>query len=348
MRLSDFDYSLPSELIAQHPAAVREASRLMHLDPRSGQISIGQFRDIADYFDAGDLLVINDTRVRSARLLGHKQTGGQVELLLLRRLAGDAEDWLCLRRSSRPLRTGMLLSFAGGLSAQVLEGETEQQILVRFHVDGDFEKLLEQVGHLPLPPYIRRADTPDDRERYQTVFARHTGALAAPTAGLHFTEEIFARLKRKGVDVASLTLHVGLGTFLPVRVDNIREHRMHKETYQIPAATAQAVNAAKREGRRVIALGTTAARTLETAVSAGGELNADCGESDIFIYPGFRFRMVDGLVTNFHLPKSTLLMLVSALAGRDLVLEAYQRAIEAGFRFFSYGDCMLVLASTDG
>jgi S-adenosylmethionine:tRNA ribosyltransferase-isomerase len=348
MRLSDFDYSLPPELIAQHPAAAREASRLMHLDPRSGKIATGRFRDIADYFAAGDLLVINDTRVRPSRLLGHKSSGGQVELLLLRRQAGAAEDWWCLRRSSRPLRPGMLLHFGGELSAQVLEGEAEQQILVRFSAGEDFEALLEQVGHLPLPPYIRRADTSADRERYQTVFARHTGALAAPTAGLHFTEEIFARLRSKGVEIASLTLHVGLGTFLPVRVDDIREHRMHQETYQIPAATAQAVNEAKREGRRVVALGTTAARTLETAVGAGGELRAGSGESDIFIYPGFRFRMVDGLVTNFHLPKSTLLMLVSALAGRDLVLEAYGQAIDAGFRFFSYGDCMLVLASTDG
>ncbi|NCP78672.1 MAG: tRNA preQ1(34) S-adenosylmethionine ribosyltransferase-isomerase QueA [Desulfuromonadales bacterium] len=347
MRLSDFDYLLPPELIAQHPAATREASRLMHVDSRLAKISTGRFRDIADYFSAGDLLVINDTRVRPARLLGHKESGGQVELLLLRRLAGIAEDWFCLRRSSRPLRVGGRLNFPGGLTAQVLEGEAQEHIRVRFNYEGDFEALLDQVGHLPLPPYIRRADTLADRERYQTVFARHPGALAAPTAGLHFTEEIFAQLRGQGVEIVSLTLHVGLGTFLPVRVDTIREHRMHAETYDIPPGTAQAVNRAKAEGRRVIALGTTAARTLETAVNDQGHLMADCGESEIFIYPGFRFRMLDGLVTNFHLPKSTLLMLVSALAGRELILKAYRRAIDMGFRFFSYGDCMLILPSAD-
>lgn len=343
MQLDDYDFTLPEELIAQHPTEQRDASRLMRLDRRQQGITVGPFRQIADAFKAGDLLVVNDTRVRPARLLGRKLSGGQVELLLLRRLPGLEEDWLCLGRSSRPLKPGTELLFDRGLQAEVMAGGSEQQRVVRFAPCNDFEALIEEIGHLPLPPYIRRADTEVDRERYQTVFAKNVGAVAAPTAGLHFTESVLADLRGKGVEIAPLTLHVGIGTFLPVRVENVREHRMHAEYYSVPDATAVAVNKARDGGRRVIALGTTAARALESAVAEDGSLRAGANESDIFIYPGYGFRMVDGLVTNFHLPKSTLLMLVSALAGREFILEAYRRAIVERFRFFSYGDCMLIL-----
>ncbi len=343
MQLTDFDYTLPDALIAQHPAESRDASRLMCLERQAQKISCGLFPEIVDSFVAGDLLVVNDTRVRPARLLGMKETGGQVELLLLRRLPGETEDWTCLSRSSRPLRAGTALEFARGLRADILPGGEGQQKVVRFRSDADFETLLEEIGHLPLPPYIRREDYRADRERYQTVFARNIGAVAAPTAGLHFTATLLQQLRDKGVEIVPLTLHVGIGTFLPVRVDDIREHRMHGELFDVPEETAAAVNLARQQGRRVIALGTTAARTLETAVDDQGRLIAGSGESEIFIFPGFRFQIVDGLVTNFHLPKSTLLMLVSALAGRDFVLEAYRRAIAERFRFFSYGDCMLII-----
>jgi len=343
MLLENFDYRLPEELIAQHPAAARDASRLMRVEPQAGKITSCRFPDIIDAFVAGDLLVLNDTRVRPARLLGTKESGGQVELLLLRRLAGEAEDWCCLGRSSRPLRPGTQIEFARGVRAEILPGGEGQQKIARFRCPGDFEALVEEIGHLPLPPYVRREESLVDRERYQTVFARNTGAVAAPTAGLHFTEPLLQQLTDKGIEIVSLTLHVGIGTFLPVRVENIREHRMHAEVYEVPESTAAAVNRARRQGRRVIALGTTAARTLETAVDGKGELQSGRGESEIFIFPGYKFRLVDGLVTNFHLPKSTLLMLVSALAGREFILEAYRQAIAERFRFFSYGDCMLIL-----
>lgn len=343
MQLENFDYVLPEELIAQRPAATRDASRLMRLDPHTGKIFSGCFPDIIDSFVAGDVLVLNDTRVRPARLLGTKESGGQVELLLLQRLAGEAEDWCCLGRSSRPLRAGTQIEFSRGVRAEILPGGEGQQKIARFNHADDFEALVEEIGHLPLPPYVRREDDALDRERYQTVFARNTGAVAAPTAGLHFTELLLQQLRDKGVQVVSLTLHVGIGTFLPVRVDDIREHRMHSEVYEVPEATAAAVNLAKRQGRRVIALGTTSARTLETAVDENGQLQSGRDASEIFIFPGYQFQVVDGLVTNFHLPKSTLLMLVSALAGREFILKAYRQAIAERFRFFSYGDCMLIL-----
>jgi len=343
MQLDEFDYTLPEELIAQYPAERRDASHLMCLDRRTQDITIQPFTEICDAFSSGDVLVINDTRVRPARLFGVKDSGGQVELLLLRRLAGEPEDWSCLGRSSRPLRSGTRLSFDKGLNATVMATGTGSEPVVRFDWDGDFEALVEEIGHLPLPPYIKREDQLDDRERYQTVFARSVGAVAAPTAGLHFTEEILQRLCDKGVEVVSLTLHVGIGTFQPVRVHNLKLHKMHAEQYQVPSATALAVNKAKAEGRRVIALGTTAARTLETAVDSAGRLVASEAESEIFIYPGFDFKIIDGLVTNFHLPKSTLLMLVSAFAGQEYMFSAYRKAIEERFRFFSYGDCMLIL-----
>ncbi|PLX86422.1 MAG: tRNA preQ1(34) S-adenosylmethionine ribosyltransferase-isomerase QueA [Desulfuromonas sp.] len=342
MKLDDFDFELPEELIAQYPTERRDGSRLMRLDRLTGAIETGAFSSIVEAFSAGDVLVINDTRVIPARLLGHKESGGQVEVFLVRRIAGADEDWLCMTRSSRPLRTGMRLFLGDGLTAEVLDGGEPPHKRIRFTCDGSFFAQVEKVGHLPLPPYIDRPDDVSDRERYQTVFAANEGAVAAPTAGLHFTHEILQQLQDRGVIICPLTLHVGLGTFLPVRVEDVTTHKMHAEIFAVPAATALAVNQAKAEGRRIIALGTTAARALESAVDGRGLLQPGDDESEIFIYPGYRFRLVDALITNFHLPKSTLLMLVSALAGRESILNAYQRAVDERFRFFSYGDCMMI------
>lgn len=342
MRLDDFAFDLPEELIAQEPAPQREASRLLVLDRARREIRQDDFRAIGAYFRPGDLLVANDTRVIPARLLGHKSSGGRIEVFLVRREPGAAEIWSCLSRSSKPPREGTVVAFGDSGRAEFLGGGDESLRRVRFEVDGPFASWLEQHGEMPLPPYIRRAAGAHDRERYQTVFARHAGALAAPTAGLHFTPEILGDLQAQGVELHTLTLHVGLGTFLPVRVDDPREHRMHRESYLVPEATAAAINRARAEGRRVIALGTTSTRALEAAAE-DGQVAAGAGETDIFIYPGYRFRVVSGLVTNFHLPHSTLLMLVAAFAGRDFVLEGYRQAVAAGYRFFSYGDCMLVV-----
>jgi S-adenosylmethionine:tRNA ribosyltransferase-isomerase len=343
MHLDEFDFALPDNLIAQYPSAVRDGSRLMVLNRGERRIDISVFGDILDHFVPGDLLVLNDTRVIPARLLGEKESGGKIEVFLVRRLASTDEDWACLTRCSKPPRPGSRLLLGGEIEATILPGGEAPYRHIRFSSQGDFTAALERVGRIPLPPYIRREDDLVDRERYQTVFAKANGAVAAPTAGLHFTERILDELRRREVDIRSLTLHVGLGTFLPVRTENILEHRMHSEAFFIPEATADAVNRAKREGRRVFALGTTTTRTLEYAVDADGRLQAGDGESDLFIYPGFRFRIVDGLITNFHLPKSTLLMLVSAFAGRDFILDAYNFAVRERFRFFSYGDCMLIL-----
>ncbi|MDT8421178.1 MAG: tRNA preQ1(34) S-adenosylmethionine ribosyltransferase-isomerase QueA [Desulfuromonadales bacterium] len=344
MQLEDFDFLLPEELIAQHPTERRDGSRLMLVDRQRGDIRTAAFPSVVEAFREGDLLVINDTRVIPARLLGRKDSGGKVEIFLVRRLADAAgEDWLCMTRSSRSLKVGTQLQLGEGLTAEVLDGAEPPQRKVRFFCAGPFLDTVERVGHLPLPPYIARPDSAEDRQRYQTVFARNDGALAAPTAGLHFTEDILQQLRDKGVEILPLTLHVGLGTFLPVRVEDIRQHKMHAEIYSVPAETAAAVNRAKAEGRRIVALGTTAARALESAVDEQGCLQAGEDESEIFIYPGYRFKLVDALLTNFHLPKSTLLMLVSAFAGREFILQAYQRAVAERFRFFSYGDCMLIV-----
>ncbi|WP_303721279.1 tRNA preQ1(34) S-adenosylmethionine ribosyltransferase-isomerase QueA [Malonomonas rubra] len=344
MQLNDFDFALPEELIAQQPAARRDTSRLMSLERETKRVSCGNFSDLPNFFCSGDLLVLNDTQVIPARLLGQKQTGGKVEIFLVRRdmQTEAAEEWFCLTKSSRAPKPGTLVELEAGLQGEILEEVESPYRRVRFHCDGNFMQLVEKIGHLPLPPYIKREDSQDDRSRYQTVFAREKGAVAAPTAGLHFTEEILQRLRNIGVEICSLTLHVGLGTFLPVRVEDVSQHKMHSEIYHVPQATADAVNRARREGRRIFALGTTSARTLETAVTKDGRLQAGRGESDIFIYPGYRFKLVDALITNFHLPKSTLLMLVSAFGGREFILSAYRRAVEERFRFFSYGDCMLI------
>lgn len=344
MQLDDFDFFLPEELIAQTPVARRDASRLMSLDRRRGSIETGPFRAIPDYFRPGDVLVLNDTKVIPARLLGHKSTGGKVEVFLVRRLQrqDDGEEWLCLTKSSRSLKNGTNVIFARDFQGEILDRENDSYRRVRFHGGEDLMSLVEKYGHLPLPPYIKREATAEDRFRYQTVYARAEGAVAAPTAGLHFTSDLLDRLRTDGVEIHFLTLHVGLGTFLPVRVDDIRQHRMHSERYSVSTVTAAAVNLARAQGRRIIACGTTSARTLETAATDQGELSPGDGESQIFIYPGYRFKLVDALVTNFHLPKSTLLMLVSAFAGREFILAAYNRAVKERFRFFSYGDCMLI------
>ncbi len=342
LTIHDFHFDLPPELIAQNPTTERDASRLMVLDRSREQVDCRNFSDILECFLPGDLLVMNDTKVIPARLLGHKESGGKVEVLLVRRMGEEAEVWSCLIKASKSPKAGTRLLFDCDVEAVVEEGGVDGQRLVRFDAAGNFLDVVEQIGHIPLPPYIQRQDGQEDRERYQTVFARHAGAVAAPTAGLHFTESILEQLQAKGVELAQVTLHVGLGTFLPMRVEKLDQHRMHEEEYLVPEETARAIRKAKAEGRRVIALGTTTTRTLEHALDAKGQVVAGCGFSDLFIYPPHEFKVIDGLVTNFHLPESTLLMLVSAFAGREFVLSAYQRAIEERFRFFSYGDCMFI------
>jgi S-adenosylmethionine:tRNA ribosyltransferase-isomerase len=336
VRLSDFVYNLPPELIAQHPAAERTASRLLHLDGRSGAIADLMFPDIATLLDAGDVLVVNDTRVIKARLQGHKDTGGEVEVLIERVL--DAGRALAQVRASKPLKTGRRL-LLGDVEVEVLDRHGDFFEL-RF-VGEEVLRVLEAHGEVPLPPYITHPAQPEDEARYQTVYARFPGAVAAPTAGLHFDDALLAKLRARGVEVASLTLHVGAGTFQPVRVDDPSKHVMHSEWYGIPQATVEAIAGARARKGRVIAVGTTALRALESA-AAGGELRAGSGETRLFIAPGYRFRVVERLVTNFHLPKSTLLMLVSAFAGVENIRRAYAHAIAGRYRFFSYGDAMLL------
>lgn len=343
MRLSSFDFELPPELIAQTPLAERAASRLMVVRRVTGAVEHHRFADLPGLLSAGDLLVRNETRVIPARLRGRKASGGRIELLLVERLPGEGETWRCMARSAKPARPGGRLFFAGGVEGEVVADLGDGWRTVRFTCGGGLLEQLESVGEMPLPPYIQRPPAAEDRERYQTVYAREPGAVAAPTAGLHFTEETFADLQARGIAVHGLTLHVGPGTFQPVRVDSLDDHRMHGERFSIPAATAAAVNAARAQGRRVVAVGTTSTRALESAADEDGSLRALSGETYLFIRPGYRFRVTDALVTNFHLPKSTLLVLVSAFAGRELILEAYRQAVAERYRFFSYGDCMLIV-----
>ncbi len=342
MLLSDFDFLLPQELIAQQPLDQRTASRLLLLNRSKRNVVHAQFSRLPQLLREGDLLVRNETRVLPARLLGRKESGGQLELLLVRQVDPLQNVWRCMTRSSKPVRVGSILEFPEEMRGEVLQAEDDGRRLVRFTCPGDFYTVLENVGHMPLPPYIRREDHARDKDRYQTVFARNPGAVAAPTAGLHFSAETFTALAERNIDVCGITLHVGPGTFLPVRSEQLDEHRMHAEVYEIPQTTAACINTARASGRRIVALGTTVTRTLEYAVDQDGQLQAGHGETDLFIMPGFRFRMVDALITNFHLPKSTLLVLVSAFAGRDIVLDAYREAVDHGYRFFSYGDCMLI------
>ena len=343
MNLSDFDYHLPEQLIAQQPAQSRDGSRLLVYNRGTGRIEDRLFPDVCDFLNPGDLLVFNDTKVIPARLLGQKSTGGRVELLLVRCISEDGRRWQAMSRSSKPIRPGTLLQFGQGLEAEVLTAASEMLCDVKLLCEENAFDVLERIGHIPLPPYIQRSDDLRDRERYQTVFARHPGSVAAPTAGLHFTREILDRLAERDVECADLTLHVGPGTFLPVRSEDISRHRMHREAFEISSALAEKVNRAKEEGRRVIAVGTTTTRALESAVDTSGKLSSGRSETEIFIRPGYTFRVVDALITNFHLPRSTLLMLVSAFAGREKMLDVYRHAVARNYRFFSYGDCMLIV-----
>ncbi len=340
MKVSDFDYELPQELIAQDPLPTRSDSRLMVLGRADGRVEHRQFTDILDYLAPGDCLVLNNTRVIPARLYGVKEdTGAQVEVLLLKRRENDV--WEALVRPGKKLRPGARVRFGDGLlTGEIVEVVEEGNRLVRFHYEGIFEELLDRLGQMPLPPYITHELR--DKNRYQTVYARHDGSAAAPTAGLHFTEELLGKVRKKGVQIAEVTLHVGLGTFRPVKAEQVLDHHMHSEFYQVSAEAAETINRAKREGRRVISVGTTSTRTLESAADENGFLCEKSGWTDIFIYPGYQFRVIDGLITNFHLPQSTLIMLVSAFAGREQVLNAYREAVRERYRFFSFGDAMYI------
>lgn len=354
MSPGDFDYHLPKELIAQYPLRERDASRLLVLSRSDGSIEHTVFTHLDDYLTPGDLLVLNDTRVMAARLLGSKETGGAVELLLLKKLEDESVEgdvasslWLSMAKSSKGLKPGARVGFDQDLEAHVVERDGEYYKITLSHPFKDnegIENLLERVAKTPLPPYIDREPFAEDRLRYQTVYAKESGAVAAPTAGLHFTPDILERLGAKGVEIAYVTLHTGPGTFKPVRAAKIEDHKMHTEEYSIDEGVFDKVRKAKEEGRRVVAVGTTSVRTLEAAVSGPGGLDEPrlAGETGIFIYPGFKFQVVDALLTNFHLPRSTLIMLVSAFATRELIFKAYGEAIEEGYRFFSYGDCMLI------
>ena len=337
---SDFFYELPEELIAQDPLEKRDSSRLMTLNRRTGEFEHRVFSDIEEMLFPGDCLVLNNTKVIPARLLGVKEgTGGAVEILLLKRKGRDLFE--AIVRPGKKLRPGARVSFGDGeLKAQIEEVLEGGNRLVRFEFDGVFEEILDRLGQMPLPPYIKHELK--DRDRYNTVYARYEGSAAAPTAGLHFTEELLKRLSDKGVRLVYITLHVGLGTFRPVKEDNILEHKMHSEYYEISRESAETINSVKASGGRIIAVGTTSTRTLEAAADSEGRLSASSGETDIFIYPGYKFKVIDALITNFHLPESTLIMLVSALAGRENVLRAYRAAIEERYRFFSFGDAMFV------
>jgi S-adenosylmethionine:tRNA ribosyltransferase-isomerase len=344
IRLSDYDYELPPELIAQQPIEPRDAARLLVLDRRTGRIEHRIFREIGDYLQPGDLLVVNDSRVLPARLFGRRGTGGQVELLLLQ-ARGDGR-WEALARPARRLRPGEVLTIlpresglAGPAPATILERLEEGRVLVQ--LPAQVLDALDRYGHVPLPPYIRQALR--DPERYQTVYARELGSVAAPTAGLHFTPELLERLQRLGVGLARVTLHVGLGTFKPVQVEDVRQHRMHAEWYHVPAETLSAIRSTRERGHRVVAVGTTSARTLESISDRLDEPGDLTGWTDLFIVPGHRWRVVDALITNFHLPRSTLLLLVCSFAGRELVFRAYREAVERGYRFYSFGDATLIL-----
>jgi S-adenosylmethionine:tRNA ribosyltransferase-isomerase len=350
MDVADFDFELPPELIAQEPPAERGASRLLHLARDTGRIAHSHIAQLPDLLREGDLLVVNDTRVFPARLLGRRvPSGGAVECLLIARPDGSAAgEWEALMHPGQKLRPGARVIFEGAvvIHGEVLERRFFGRRLVRLWTDSGqrLDDAIDAIGHVPLPPYIKRDDSAADRERYQTVFAQSRGSVAAPTAGLHFSEGLIARLREGGVQIVPITLHVGYGTFQPVRVDEVEAHRLDAERYDISPAAALAINRALDENRRVIAVGTTTTRTVEAvALANGGRIAAGPGATDLFIYPGFEFLVVDGLLTNFHLPRSSLLMLVSALAGRDAVLSAYQQAVSARYRFYSYGDAMLIL-----
>jgi S-adenosylmethionine:tRNA ribosyltransferase-isomerase len=340
MDVKAFDYDLPEELIAQDPLEDRSSSRLMVLDKKTGDIEHKIFRDVVDYLQPGDCLVLNNTKVIPARLFGVKEgTEAKIEILLLKRKENDI--WETLVKPGKKCKPGVKISFGEGfLTGEVLEVVEDGNRLIQFHYDGIFEEILDQLGQMPLPPYITHQLK--DKNRYQTVYAKYDGSAAAPTAGLHFTPELLQQIRDMGIDIAEVTLHVGLGTFRPVKVDTIEEHHMHSEFYRIEQSEADKINRAKANGHRVIAVGTTSTRTLESAAEEDGTLREKSGWTDIFIYPGYKFKVIDALITNFHLPQSTLVMLVSALAGREHILAAYKKAVEEKYRFFSFGDAMLI------
>lgn len=343
MHINDFDYYLPEELIAQHPADKRDESRLLVIDRKTGQLQHKHFYDILDYLNPGDCLVMNNSKVIPARLFGLKEnTGAKVEFLLIKRLEGDL--WEAMVRPGKRLHVGDRVSFGedGSLKAEIMGHGEDGTRMVRFEHTGDFHELLDKIGKIPLPPYIERESDEEDKQRYQTVYCKEEGSVAAPTAGLHFTEELIQKAQEKGVRVAYVTLHVGIGTFRPVKCEIIEEHRMHFEEYEIDEENAAIINNTKKEGGRVISVGTTSTRTIESASEENGIVKAGHGSTGIFIYPGYRFKVIDCLITNFHLPKSTLLMLVSALYNRENILEIYNEAVKQRYRFFSYGDAMLI------
>lgn len=341
LRKQDFYYDLPQELIAQDPLEDRSSSRLLVLDSETGEVRHRHFTDILDYMEAGDCIVINDTKVIPARLIGSREeTGGQVEVLLLKRLSGD--DWECLVKPGRKAREGQRIVFGDGrLRAEVREIVEEGNRVIRFEYDGIFEEVLDALGEMPLPPYITHKL--QDPTRYQTVYAKWEGSAAAPTAGLHFTPQLLDEVREKGVDIVPVTLHVGLGTFRPVKEENVLDHHMHEEWYSVSEDAAERINAARESGHRVICVGTTSCRTIESAAGEDGRIRAGSGDTRLFIYPGYQFKVTDRLITNFHLPESTLLMLVSALAGREHILAAYEEAVRERYRFFSFGDAMIIL-----
>ena len=340
MKVSDFYFELPEELIAQYPLEKRDSSRLMVLDKKTGEIEHRKFHDILEYLNEGDTLVLNNTRVLPARLIGEKEeTGGKIEFLLLKRIEGD--KWECLTKPGRKAKVGTVFTFGEGkLKAIVREIGEEGNRIIEFKYDGIFEQVLDELGQMPLPPYIH--EKLEDKERYQTVYSKEKGSAAAPTAGLHFTEDLLKEIKDKGVNIAYLTLHVGLGTFRPVKVDDVNNHVMHSEYYHLDKENAELINKTKEAGKRVIAVGTTSSRTLETIGDENGRVREQSGWTDIFIYPGYKFKIVDNLITNFHLPESTLIMLVSALAGQDNIMNAYNTAVKEKYRFFSFGDSMFI------
>ncbi len=337
MDVTDFDYDLPKELIAQTPVEPRDSSRLLVMDKNTGELEHRHFYNLPEYLKPGDLLVFNDTRVIPARLHGFKTTGAHVEVFLLTRK--NATDWEVLVKPGKKLQKGAQIKFSDELSCEILDTTDFGGRIARFHYDGIFEEILDRLGETPLPPYIH--EKLKDKERYQTVYNRERGSAAAPTAGLHFTKELLKKIKDMGVEEVFVTLHVGLGTFRPVNESRVEDHKMHKEFYTVSQEAADAINKAKREGRRIIAVGTTSVRTLESA-GASGEMKAGGNWTNIFIYPGFQFKFVDALVTNFHLPQSTLVMLVSALSSRERILHAYKVAVENKYRFFSFGDAMFI------
>lgn len=340
MNTSDFYYDLPEELIAQMPAEPRDSSRLLVYHRRDEAVEHKIFRDVIDFLNPGDALVVNDTRVIPARLYGKKQsTGREVEFLLLNQLSKDT--WEVIMRPGKKLRIGDRVEFAEDLQAEILEKKEDGVTSVKFYFEGLFEPLLERYGNMPLPPYITQRL--EDRQRYQTVYAKENGSAAAPTAGLHFTPELMEKIRQKGIDIIPVLLHVGLGTFRPVKVDNVENHKMHSEYYSISADSARRINETRRRGGRIIAVGTTSVRTLESVAGEDGSIKEQSGNTEIFIYPGYRFKCVDALITNFHLPESTLLMLISAFMGKEQALDLYRLAVQERYRFFSFGDAMLIL-----